>query len=178
MRVFAACALVLVAGCGTTVTTTTNVRPRPIPVVAGKCAYVGQGLSAAPDRACTPGQWIADPNLSHVCTKGYNPRPPLAFTAPLKREGLKLYGLPPSAGVSTESDHLFPVWLGGATVIQNLWPEPNYPHPVGYDMNPKDKLEFAVYKLTCQSHRLTVAQARAVFEGDWRVGYRKYVGTL
>lgn len=138
----------------------------------GRCTFQGHGLEVAPDRRarCTPGQWIADPNLSaaHVCSKRYNPRPPESVTQPLKYATLSLYGLPESFGARSEADHLYPLWLGGATTRRNIWPERDYVSPAGYNLNPKDRLEFAVYLRTCSYRSMSVAQARAVFEGDWR----------
>lgn len=138
---------------------------------------VGKGLYVAPDRSCTPGEWVSDPDISraHVCSGSYNPRPGVDVSGPLKRKALAEYGLPVSMSSRVEADHYFPRWLGGATTLKNFWPELNFAHPEGYDNNPKDKLEFAVYKLVCQSRALTVQQARAVFAGDWRIAYCKYV---
>lgn len=158
--------------------------PKPLEQRAGTstCLLQGTGLGSAPDRspACTPGAWVADPDLStaHVCRTGYNRRPPLRRTAALKRQALALYGLP-SRTTGRESDHLYPVWAGGASVIRNLWPEPNYARPPSaYVENPKDQLEFVLYTQTCRSRVLTVPQARRVLEGDWREAYRTYVGPL
>src|SRR5689334_12991054 len=104
---------------------------RPTSRATAPCKVDGTGLFVAPDRSdgCTPGEWITDPDLStaHVCHKGYNPRPPESVTGPLKTQTMNLYGVPASDSASVESDHLYPVWLGGATSIRNLWPEPNYP---------------------------------------------------
>lgn len=155
-----------------------------------RCKFVGSGIAAAPDRKCTPGMWISDraiestpaaseydPDVSdaHVCSHGYNPRPGVNVSGPLKDQALKKYGLARSAGAHREADHLYPRWLGGATTLANFWPEPNYAHPSGFDNNPKDELEYKLYQLTCQRHSLTVAKARKIFEGDWRAAYEKYV---
>ena len=127
----------------------------------------------------TPATSEYDPNVSlaHVCSKGYNPRPGTNVSGPLKDEADREYGLLTSVNPTVEADHLFPRWLGGATTIQNIWSEPNFAHPQGFDNNPKDALEFAIYKLTCQTHQLTIAQARKVFEGDWVTAYHHYVFT-
>ena len=61
-------------------------------------------------------------------------------------------------------------------MLANFWPEPNYAHRHGFDLNPKDRLESAIYRRTCVERRMTVAEARHIFEGDWRVAYRRYVG--
>jgi hypothetical protein len=159
---------------------------------AASCHYHGSGISAAPDRSdpCTPGMWISDPAIkktpaaseydrnvsrAHVCSHGYNPRPGTNVSGPLKRQTLALYGLPTSAGKTTEADHLYPRWLGGATVRQNFWPEPNYTHPSGFTQNPKDRLESKLYHLTCVDRTMTVARARRIFARDWRRAYRRYV---
>ena len=97
------------------------------------------------------------------------------YLGPLKRQTLTEYGLPASAGRRTEADHLYPRWLGGATVRQNFWPEPNYTHTSGFNRNPKDVLESKLYQMTCQARTMTVARARRIFAGDWRRAYRRYV---
>ncbi len=185
-----------VAGCGegagTTSSTVTNMTDgaRRMASNAAHCKFAGSGVTEAPDRRCTPGMWISDrailktpaageydPNATdgHVCAHGYNPRPGVNVSGPLKDQALKEYGLPHSAGVGREADHLYPRWLGGATTLANFWPEPNYVHPSGFNNNPKDELEYKLYQLTCRHHLLTVAKARAVFKGDWRTAYEEYV---
>lgn len=114
---------------------------------------------------------------AHVCARSYNPRPGVDVSGPLKRRALAAYGLPLSASARYEADHLFPRWLGGATTLRNFWPELNYPHPQGFDNNPKDRLEFAIYKRVCVARTMTVKRARAVFEGDWRAGYKRLLGS-
>lgn len=193
--------LLLVAGCGggastqtvTTTQTVTHTATAPAPATASRgCRIHGTSVAVAPTRTsgCTPGMWISDPaikstpaaaqydpdtSFAHVCTKGYNPRPGIDISGAIKRQALSSYGMPATDAAQVEADHLYPRWLGGASVIQNIWPEQNYAHPSGYDHNPKDVLEFAIYKLTCEQHKLTVAQARALFRTDWRIAYKKYV---
>lgn len=153
-------------------------------VVPPKCHFHGSGLTVTPDRrkGCTPGQWINDPDLSaaHVCDDGsYNPRPGTSVTEPLKHATERLYGETSVIDRTIEADHYFPLWLGGATTLANFWPEPNYAHARGFDHNPKDKLEFAIYKLVCEGKRsMTVAQARTIFETvPWPAAYKRYVGS-
>lgn len=141
------------------------------------CHVTGKGLMVRPLKSCTPGEWIADADRSvaHVCGRGYNPRPSRALERALKRLVLVRFGLRSDAR-GYESDHLFPVWLGGATTERNVWPEPNYkPFPNPFTENPKDRLELAIYRRVCVSHTMTVAVARRIFEGDWRRQYPKYV---
>jgi hypothetical protein len=174
----------IIGGCGGTTQHSTK------PTASTPCALVGSGVTAAPERQCTPGMWISDPaikatpaaseydpNISdeHVCSQGYNPRPGVNISGPLKKEALAQYGLPESVGATSEADHLYPRWLGGATTLANFWPEPNYAHPSGFSNNPKDELEYKLYQLTCEQHSMTVAEARTVFEGDWRTAYEQYV---
>lgn len=167
-------------------------RPAPVRGRGAACHYGDSGVSVGPDRTarCTPGLWISDPAIkrtaaageydpdvshAHVCSRSYNPRPAIAVSEPLKREALFAYGLPPSARAHTEADHLDPRWLGGATVRQNIWPEPDYAHPSGAYANPKDVLEAKLYRMTCEMGAMTVGRARRIFAGDWRRAYRRYV---
>jgi len=152
----------------------------PAEAVAATCHFVApsQGVFEAPDRspACTPGQWV-DADAHRVCSKtNYYPRPSAALSEALKGQVMKLYGVGDSRWSKVEADHYFPVWLGGATSRQNFWPEENYVHAQGFNHNPKDVLEFKLFNMVCTSHTMTPMQARAIFEGDWRKAYTKYVG--
>jgi hypothetical protein len=181
------------SGCGFAVTVDVGTSSRVTPISSGHvrtgCHVRGSGIYVEPDRRCTPGMWISDPgikktpaasefdpnvSLGHVCSKGYNPRPGTSVSGPLKDEADREYGLPTSANSSVEADHYYPRWLGGATNIENFWPERNYARPRGFDRNPKDKLEFAIYRLTCEDRRMTIDQARAIFAGSWVAAYRRY----
>lgn len=150
----------------------------------GACRLRGHGITATPNRRCTPGEWIGDPDTSvaHVCAKPYNPRPSTSVSAALKRQALAEYGMGPQDADVVEGDHYFPVWLGGATTLANFWPEPNYPptEQQPFTLNPKDRLEFTLYRMVCQRHVLTVMQARALFQSRlrWTTLYRRYVGPL
>lgn len=172
-------ACVLLAGCGSTAAST-HTSPRATASTA-TCQSGGSSVADAPDATCTPGMVIADPNTtaSHVCHSGYNPRPSLSVTSALKRKAMAQYGLASSLAAKYELDHRVPVWAGGATTLANLWPERNYQHPPSaYTHNPKDALEFLIYKRTCQAHTLSVVQARAIFTGDWRMAYATYIGAI
>lgn len=157
-------------------------RPRAANTAA-RCAFEGDGLWVAPDRACSPGEWIdklprgAARARLRVCGAGYNPRPGTNVSGPLKLAALREYGLTQEDGRSYEADHLYPRWLGGATTLRNFWPEPDYAHARGFEHNPKDRLEFVLYELTCASRTLAPATARRAFEGDWRTAYLRYVGS-
>lgn len=169
-------------GCGAgSATTSTHASAPPVARVTAPatatCHMVGTGLTARPDRhaSCTPGQWIDTmPPLATVCAVGYNPRPPAPVFAALKRKALAEYGLPTSA-TGYEADHLYPVWLGGASTLANIWPEKDYTHAKPFQLNPKDDLEFVIYKMVCQSHKLSIAQGRAIFTLSWTTAYKRYV---
>lgn len=153
-----------------------------------QCHVRGTGLFVLPDKskACTPGEWVDSLRdaQKHVCTPGWNEARPGATA--LKKIVMALYGVPASESSNVESDHYFPVWLGGATTRANLWPEPNYPtvQGGGYSHNPKDALEVGakgLYRRVCQipatsPDHVSVGQARRAFEGNWVTSYRKYVG--
>lgn len=144
-----------------------------------RCHFQGSGLFVTPDPACTPGRWVDTDGLG-VCHKGYNPRPPASVTEPIKREAMTAYGVPLSQTRNYELDHLYPVWLGGATVVQNLWPEPDFPpsqQPDAYTHNPKDADEFVWFKRVCEQHTATVAEARRAFEGSWVALHRSDLRT-
>ncbi len=113
-----------------------------------------------------------------VCRSGWTAtvRPPASYTNTLKRQQMQLWGLtgPPSA---YEEDHRVPLEIGGAPcgptagTCLNLWPQP-WGGPE--NAHQKDRLENAVHRDLCaRPARLTLAQAQAVFLGDWRAELRR-----
>jgi len=50
-------------------------------------------------------------------------------------------------------------------------PEPRHGQ---WNSDQKDELEDVIHDLVC-GHEMTLQQGQAVFLGDWRHGYRKYV---
>jgi hypothetical protein len=162
---------------------------RALTSTAHECRLHGSGVWSYPDKSCTPGAWIdklptnANKARALVCDDdSYNPRPSSSITSKLKQQVVADYGLPAKDGhgYAYESDHKFPVWLGGATTRANLWPEKDYAGDDGnsFEHNPKDHLEVAVvYNKVCRSRTMTVGQARRVFEvNNWLREYRRYVG--
>ncbi|HLI20726.1 MAG TPA: hypothetical protein VKV32_06395 [Stellaceae bacterium] len=107
---------------------------------------------------CEPG-WVA-----HI-------RPPTRFTNRLKRAQMPLYGYP--AGTNPKSlkeDHREPLELGGAPRDpKNLWPEPRD------QARAKDRLETAAKRDVCAG-RMTLAEARAIFFGDFWQDYDRRFG--
>lgn len=98
-------------------------------------------------------------------------RPPASYTNKLKKEQL-----PPGTPLNTfEEDHRVPLALGGhPTSPNNLWPQ-HWSPPCG--AHEKDRLEDAVHRDLCAG-KLTLAEARATFLGDFWVEYdKRYKGS-
>lgn len=73
-----------------------------------------------------------------------------------------------------EYDHLVALELGGAANdSRNLWPEPDYPSPSGFYLNPKDHLERALNRLVCAG-RMPLAEAQRLIAGNWVSAYARY----
>lgn len=128
-----------------------------------------------PDARCTPGALnpAVQPDTigSTICVPGYSTsiRPSQSFTYNLKRRQMAAWGLSGSTG-ETEEDHLVPLSLGGApSDSANLWPEP------GGIPNPKDRLEFRLYRMVC-NHELGLRDAQRAIATDWIAAYRRFIG--
>ena len=135
---------------------------------------MGQAL---PPKA-TPGALnpaVAQGNLNKtVCVANWTKtvRPPASFMNKLKAAQMAALGL---RGVAHdyEEDHRVPLEVGGnPTDPRNLWPEP-WAHP--YGAHEKDRLENAVKRDLCGGS-LTLAQARAIFLGDFWTEYKRRFG--
>lgn len=137
-----------------------------ITVAAAVCALAGFGAFTAPDRECTPGAQWAPVTREQACDPAEHERQPV--TAARRRDVLAAYGMGAFHG---EIDHRIPVWLRGASTAQNLWPEP------GAIPNPKDRLEYRLYRRVCyrDPHPMRVTTALAAFQGDWRAAYDRWV---
>ena len=136
--------------------------------LAAPCRLQGQPPFTAPDRACSPGAIAHVPSKAEACTPALHPRD--AVSAALRRRVIARYGLDP-ATFRGEADHVVPVFLLGLSVPGNLAPEPG-PIP-----NPKDRLEFRIFRRVCFSdpHPMRPLTAVRIFEGDWRPAFTYYV---
>lgn len=85
---------------------------------------------------------------------------------------MQLYGLDVRRSHEYELDHRVPLELGGADVAGNLWPEPWAGRMNAHD---KDELETWVGRAVCFEHSLSLSDAQAIFLGDWREGYYRYI---
>ncbi|WP_026411094.1 hypothetical protein [Actinomadura oligospora] len=123
--------------------------------------------TARPDPRCTPGALNPDVTQANihrtVCVAGYTRRirPPVSYTGALKRRQIREYGYRDTSPSSYEEDHFIPLSLGGAPRDpKNLWPEP------GGSPNPKDQVEFKLYKAVCAG-QVTLAAAQHAIVKDW-----------
>lgn len=136
------------------------------------CHIRGSGLRALPDARCTPG--AIDPAVTPariratICKAGWTAtvRPPVSITNKEKLASMAAYGDGRRTS-SFEYDHLVPLGLGGAVNdARNLWPEPDYPLPSGFYLNPKDQLERALNRRVCAG-TMSLAQAQRTIALDW-----------
>jgi hypothetical protein len=103
-----------------------------------------------------------------VCRAGYTAtiRPSTSYTSRLKAQQMRAGHLSGNPS-EYEEDHRVPLALGGAPRDpRNLWPE-----PIGAALL-KDRLETAIHRDLC-SGRLSLAQAQAIFLGDYWAEYRR-----
>jgi len=145
----------------------------------GSCRRSGSGLYALPDPRCTPG--ALNPAVrqatigSTICVDGWTPsvRPPESVTEREKYASLAAYGLGREVW-RFEYDHLVPLELGGAVNDpRNLWPELDYARRRGYDLNPKDQLEYNLKRLVCDG-AMRLARAQRLIASNWLRAYRRY----
>ncbi|MCP2338771.1 hypothetical protein [Actinomadura rupiterrae] len=119
-----------------------------------------------PDPKCTPGATNPDVTQANihktVCVAGYTKtiRPPVSYTNALKKQQIIEYGYKDTSPSSYEEDHFIPLSIGGNPKDpRNLWPEPGNP-------NPKDQVEFKLYKALCAG-QITLAAAQKAIVTDW-----------
>lgn len=129
-----------------------------------------------PDPTCTPGAVDVDVTASTLRTTICRPggytnsvRPPVSLTGPAKRKVMIAYGLDPNTADGYEFDHLIPLSLGGASSIENLWPEPNLLERTTkspYVNNDKDQVEADAHAAVCGGTASLVALQKQ-FAQDW-----------
>lgn len=133
--------------------------------LAAACVITGHIPFTRPDTDCTPGASTAL-TRQQVCAPKDRP----TLRAADRRLILAEHGLSTWTGADGELDHRIPVFLGGLTVEDNIWPEQG-PIP-----NPKDRLEFRVYRRVCfrDPYGLRPVTARRIFRADWVATYRSW----
>lgn len=143
-----------------------------VPAQGPSCRIVGSGAFTAPDNSCTPGRWAIRGasearRREFVCSS--KPRPGLSVFE--RRRLLSEYGVTGWTGKDGELDHRVPLFLGGLTVEDNLWPQR------GGIPNRKDRLEQVVRRRVCdgEPHPMRVRTAVRLFLADWRHAYAALV---
>jgi hypothetical protein len=125
-----------------------------------------------PDLRITPGVYRKNLSKYKIChTKwGLDKR---YVTLSMKKKVFITYGIPYSRHSEFEVDHLISRELGGADVVDNLWPESYITQP--WNARRKDRLENYLHKLVCRN-QITLPEARREILNDWTIAYRKYFG--
>jgi hypothetical protein len=131
------------------------------------CHVLGSAAFTAPDNACTPGAYRVL-SRSAVCSTKDRPTLPAAD----RRKVVGEYGVPRWSGANGELDHRVPLFLGGLTVEDNIWPER------GGIPNRKDALESLVRRRICVDRTMRVRTGVRIFLSDWRHAYRTLVAPL
>lgn len=80
----------------------------------------------------------------------------------------------PAGKRTCEIDHLISRELGGADVVDNLWPQAYGSSP--WNAVLKDKLENRLHKEIC-TNNISLSKARNMLTNDWRKAYIKYYGS-
>lgn len=121
----------------------------------GTCSISTDGAPS-----CAPGA-VATNDLRVLCPKkgsGVTTKTRRCNFGPaFRRRMLAAYDVE-SAG---EFDHRIPLQLGGANVVENVWPEP------AEEFHQKDAVEDRLHSLVC-SGDISLDGARAILLGDWR----------
>lgn len=133
-----------------------------------------------PDLTKTPGKSRAGLTKKVICATLWG-KDERHVTQAMKREVFARYGysgyddprcVADAHGKTCEIDHLISRELGGADVVENLWPQ-SYGAP--WNAHMKDKLENRLNKELCKG-ALSLKDARALLKNDWRKAYRTYYG--
>ena len=126
---------------------------------------------AYPDPVLTPGS-IRSTDRDEICSTdtrglrhGSRARSDLVYGR---------YGIARSDRMQFTLDHLVPLEIGGADVIENLWPEPRRSLAGEWDDTRKDQLERRLAILVCAG-QLDVREAQRAVAEDWTAAFVKYV---
>ena len=123
----------------------------------------------------TPG--MADPSvtLDRICNETTRHRRPPSTR--LCESVFGAYSIPTADCYQYECDHDVPIALGGRTVIENLWPQPNV------EAARKDRLEVELQRRACVAFRTlapneaaeVLRQEQREIAEDWVAAERKYM---
>jgi hypothetical protein len=131
-----------------------------------------------PRRDLTPGAWRPEIDLRQVCATKWG-RDQRHVTKAMKDRVYRAYGVGRTTAyckrAGCEVDHRIPRDLGGADEVENLWPQP---YAGRWNAHTKDRLEAWAKRAVCITGGLTLAEARAMFAGDWRRAYQRHIPQL
>jgi hypothetical protein len=140
-------------------------------VVLGLAAWLSAWPSSAASPNYSPPPGALNPQVTQsniagtICRRGWTRtvRPPLSYTANLKREQMRQRRLPGSAA-DYEEDHFIPLELGGhPTDPRNLWPQPIA------QAKRKDQWELSLNRTVCAGRMtLGAAQHKIADPSLWR----------
>jgi hypothetical protein len=143
-------------------------------ILAAALLAVAQAAAAqaiVPDPTLTPGA-VRTTNLGEICgddtrslRHGSRERSDLIF---------ERYHIAPADRMQYTLDHLIPLEIGGADVVDNIWPEPRRSLAGEWDDTRKDQVERRLGMLVC-SGELDVEIAQKAIAEDWTEAWRRYV---
>ncbi|HUX91741.1 MAG TPA: hypothetical protein VMV48_13740 [Gallionellaceae bacterium] len=134
-----------------------------------------------PDINKTPGAVRSGLTKAKICSIKWG-RDERHVTASMKQLVFELYGYSgyddshcvPAGKRTCEIDHLISRELGGADVVENLWPQAYGTSP--WNAVLKDKLENRLHKEMC-ANKISLKKARNMLVNDWRKAYMIYYGS-
>ncbi len=127
---------------------------------------------ATPNRDLTPGA-TRPVTRTEICSAGYRDMNRMVSPA-VQQEVFRKYGIPVALKKDYEVDYLITPELGGADVMQNLWPEPY--SSTDWGAHVKDALEDRLHRMVCEG-TIDLATAQHEMAGDWISAYKKYFHT-
>ena len=148
-------------------------------VVLSLCSELSHA-SDLPDLKTTPGVARTGLTKKKICTIKWG-KDERHVTQRMKNEVFAAYGFTgnddarcvPKGKRRCEIDHLISRELGGADVVDNLWPQAYGTSP--WNAVKKDTLENRLHKEMCAG-RLSLKQAQTMLVNDWRIAYKRYYG--
>jgi hypothetical protein len=134
-----------------------------------------------PDLNKTPGKYRSNLSKEKICLIKWG-KDERHVSDAMKQQAFDLYGYSgyddphcvPAGRRTCEIDHLISRELGGADVVENLWPQAYGTSP--WNAVLKDKLENRLHKEMCAGN-ITLKEARSMLVNDWRKAYKKYYGS-
>ena len=127
---------------------------------------------ATPNRDLTPGA-TRPVTRTEICSAGYRDMNRLVSSA-IQQDVFRKYGIPGALKKDFEVDYLITPELGGADVVENLWPEPY--SSTDWGAHVKDALEDRLHQMVCAG-TIDLPTAQHEMASDWISAYKKYFHT-